>query len=107
MSTMITTPRSSGSGGPAPLTIDEFLGIVPWNVPPPPVAELLLKNYRALIEAQLPVFTALLQKNATALREKGLLVPERFLPRTGPTREELLRVVAEVYRKMLRERYGS
>lgn len=89
----------------SPLTFEEFVHLVPANVPPPPVLDILIQ-YRVLIEAQLPRFTQIVTERGVALKAKGINVPSRFLPNDRPSREAVLTVAAELYRRMLSERYA-
>lgn len=100
-----------GAASVAPLTIEEYLNLVPSNIPPAPVMALLMSQpYRGMIETgALPTATAAMIARGPALAAKGLNIPARFLPQAavGPTLEELLRVVAMLYRQMLSDRYAA
>lgn len=110
---MIRGRRHSASetmGSVASLTFDEFVNLVPALKPPPTVLA-KLQQHRALIESQLPMFTEIVQQRAEILAGRGLNIPARFLPQRPQTsaasQEELLTVVADLYRKNLNERYAS
>lgn len=98
------------SGAVAPVTVDELLRLLPGVVIPPSVMAMLLSEpYRTVLEGTIPHVTKSLTKNGAMLAAKGYNVPARFLPQAavGPTLEELLRVVAMLYRQMLTDRYAA
>lgn len=101
------TMSSSLAAAPAPLTVEEYFSLFPSASMPPTMLEFILSRYRAVIETELPFYTDVCVKHGARLKAKGFRVPDRFLPQsTGPSKEDLLRVVAELYRKLLTERYA-
>lgn len=99
----------------SPMTMEEFLVLIP-GMPSPETAS-IFRKYRDDLEPKLAMLTPMLLKKGAKFRGAGFRVPDRFIqaevvpvaPAPPPTvsREELLRVVRELYRELLTQRFAS